>query len=157
MTYQFWLIAGFVLCVIEMFTMTFVLVWFGLSGILVGILTCLGIFTSSNLGVQALIFAILSAVMTGIWLSIQKKWKIRSLAGQSKESVLGTEGIVKNVRIHPEGTTGSVKFILPVFGHDEWEFVLKQNEVSQDDQALVHGDRVAIIDIVGQKLVVKKA
>ncbi len=155
MNYQIWLILGLALCVLEMFTMTFVLVWFGVSAMMVGILIWAGVLSASSVGGQALNFALLSIVMTGVWLSIQKKWKMRSQAGQSKDSVVGIEGIVKEARVNPEGTSGTVRFILPVLGNDEWEFTLEQNSEGNGEQ-LIHGDRVAIVDVVGQKLVVKK-
>ena len=65
----------------------------------------------------------------------------------SRESLLGEIGQVLRV---PNGEQrGKVRFPAPVLGSDEWLII------SQEDLDI--GDRVSVIDLSGNALIVKKA
>ena len=70
----------------------------------------------------------------------------KTKAGISLEAVLGQTGQV--VRLPHEGIRGLVRFVMPLLGNDEWEFL------SNDELAI--GDRVMVVEVSGNALVVTK-
>jgi membrane protein implicated in regulation of membrane protease activity len=102
-----------------------------------------------DLTTQLVIFTLLSVISFSVgWFGFLKKSKARSQAGQSKESVVGEVGIVSRIG-GGDFPAGSIRFQIPVLGTDEWEFV-------SDDPVSV-GDRCAIVDVLGNKLKVRKS
>lgn len=140
----YWLVAGVVLILLEIATPSFIVIWFGIAALLTGIAS---LWIHSTTG-QVLFFTLSSLLSFLVgWFGFVRRWKVRSNAGQGKESVLGEVGIVSQVR-RGEFTEGIVRFQIPVLGTDEWSFV--------SDDPLSVGDRCVIVDIVGNRLKVKK-
>jgi hypothetical protein len=70
----------------------------------------------------------------------------RTKAGISREAILGENGQV--IKVPEQEKRGIVRFTTPLLGGDEWPFIC--------DQDLAVGDRVTVMDISGNTLIVKK-
>ena len=114
--YWHWLIFGLLLSLGEIFAMSFVLLWFGLSAILVGIL--LAIFEMS-VTVQILLWMFFSAFNVFAWFKwVSPRFKTKTLSGMSREKMLGQVGTVIEFNSRHEGR-GTLRFSAPILGSDE--------------------------------------
>jgi membrane protein implicated in regulation of membrane protease activity len=144
MAYWIWLLIGLALVVLEIIIPSFIVIWFGIAALLTGVFS----WWLHDLTTQLVIFTLLAVISFSVgWFGFLKKSKARSQAGQSKESVVGEVGIVSRIG-GGDFPSGSIRFQIPVLGTDEWDFV-------SDDPVSV-GDRCAIVDVLGNKLKVRK-
>jgi hypothetical protein len=68
------------------------------------------------------------------------------MAGLSREAILGEIG---HVIVSPHnGKRGRLRFSMPILGADEWDIICEQD--------IKLGDRVVVVDISGNTLVVNK-
>ena len=95
-----------------------------------------------------MIWAITSTACALAWFKIIKPLNVdKTKAGLSREALVGEIGQVLKV---PTGEKrGKVRFPAPVLGSDEWLII------SQDELNI--GDRVSVVDLSGNSLIVKKA
>ena len=95
-----------------------------------------------------MISAITSTAFALAWFKIIKPLNVdKTKAGLSREALVGEIGQVLKV---PTGEKrGKVRFPAPVLGSDEWLII------SQDELNI--GDRVSVVDLSGNSLIVKKA
>jgi membrane protein implicated in regulation of membrane protease activity len=140
-----WIVFGFALIISEIFLATFFILWFGAAAIVVG-----GVFylkPEISLTEQVLLWTVLSSVLAWGWFRYLKPLSVdRTKAGLSKEAITGEVG---QVVVVPSGDKrGKLRFPAPVLGDDEWVII------SQDELAL--GDRVSVVDVSGNSLIVKK-
>lgn len=144
--YWHWIVFGVVLALLEIFVPSFTALWFGLGAILLGIV--LFIFPELSLVMQILMWTVFSVLMTWLWFKYLKPLSVdRTAAGLSREAVIGEVG---QIILKPEeGRRGRVRFSVPVLGDDEWEVI------SKEDLAL--GDRVRVVDVSGNSLLVEKS
>ena len=85
--------------------------------------------------------------LTLIWfLWINPKLQARKLSPQSIEAALGQKGTV--VDFNQKTQRGHIRFITPVLGSSDWEMI--SEDIFQD------GDKAKIIDVSGNRLVVKR-
>ncbi|HOM30210.1 MAG TPA: NfeD family protein [Deltaproteobacteria bacterium] len=141
-----WLVFGMALLIAELFAGSMVLLWFGLSALVIAIL----VFLAPALGLtwQLLAWAVCSGLLTVLWfLFLRPKMADRTKAGAGYEALVGETGIVASLR--PGESRGTLRFPLPIMGSDEWPFV--------SEAELSPGDRVVVVDVSGNTLVVKKA
>lgn len=139
-----WLILGMLLMLGEMLVPSFTLLWFGLAALLVGLLLLLA--PNLSFSLQLLIWACSSIVFTVLWFKYFKPTMTdKTKAGISREAVTGETGIV--IRVPRDELRGIVRFSMPLLGSDEWEFICAD--------ACKVGDRVEVIDVSGNTLVVK--
>jgi membrane protein implicated in regulation of membrane protease activity len=139
-----WIAAGLALAAIELVIPSFTIIWFGLSAVVVGLVSYLaGI---QSLPVQLALWTVLSIVFTFAWFKFFRQ-ETRTLSGQSKDAIIGKSGVVIKV-IDSTFHNGVIRFPIAVLGSDEWPYVT--------DDLLQTGDRGVIADIAGGKLVVKK-
>lgn len=140
-----WIVFGFALMVSEMFLATFFILWFGAAAIIIGGL----LYFTPELSVtwQIIWWTLLSTLLAFGWFKYLKPLSIdKTKAGLSKEAITGEQG---RVLVVPTGDKrGRLRFPAPVLGADEWIIM------SQDDLAV--GDRVRVIDVSGNSLVVSK-
>ena len=136
-----WVAFGVILVVLEIIVPQFVVIWFGLSAILVGFIDKFaGLTLTSQLG----LWIIFSLLMLIIWL---KFFKQKSITDSGlPEQGLSTKGIVKE-KITPT-KRGKVIFETPVLGSSEWS--------ATSDEILEEGERVTIKSVHGQLINVKK-
>lgn len=144
--YWHWIVFGVALVLLEIFVPSFTALWFGLGAILLGIV--LFIFPELSLVMQILMWTVFSVLMTWLWFKYLKPLSVdRTAAGLSREAVIGEVG---QIILKPEeGRRGRVRFSVPVLGDDEWEVISKEN--------LALGDRVRVVDVSGNSLLVEKS
>ncbi len=136
-----WVVFGLILAVSEIFMPLFVVIWFGLSAIIVGIID-FGF--DISLMSQLLIWLLLSIIFLTIWFIFLRDKSITK-SGQSNFK-LETKGVVTQ-KISPTHK-GRVKFIEPVLGDSEW-FAISDEEIDK-------GSTIKIVEINGQLIKVKK-
>lgn len=140
-----WIVFGIALVISEIFLATFFILWFGAAAIAVGAL--LYFYPELSLNRQILTWSGLSALLAWGWFKYLKPLSIdRTKAGLSKEAITGEVGQV--VVVPTADKRGRLRFPAPVLGDDEWIII------SADDLAL--GDRVSVVDISGNSLIVRK-
>ncbi len=141
--YWHWIVLGLVLASLEIFVPSFVILWFGVSAIVVGLLLLM---TGISVTAQVLIWAVLSFLCVAAWHKlVSPRMKDKTLAGLSREAILGKVGTVLEYSV--EQGRGTMRFPAPVLGNDEWEIL------SHD--ALQSGDRVTVKDVSGNTLIVQ--
>lgn len=143
--YWHWLVFGMVLIMAEIFIPSFTILWFGLGGLVVACLMLL--FNDVSFTWQLFIWAVASCVFTVLWFKfIRPKMTDRTQAGISREAAIGETGQV--IKTPDQGRRGMVRFTTPLLGSEDWSFIC--------DAAVAVGDRVAVAEISGNTLVVKK-
>ncbi len=143
--YWHWLVFGMILLIAEMLLPSFISFWFGLGGLLVGLIML--VFPALGFTVQLLLWVISSVVFTILWFRFFKPFMAdRTKAGMAREAILGESGQV--IKAPVENQNGYVRFATPLLGSEEWPFYCQQE--------VAVGDRVYVIDISGNTLVVEK-
>lgn len=139
-----WFVLGILLILSELLLPAFAALWFGIGAILVGILYWM--FPMMGLTTQILTWIALSILCTLAWFKFIKPLSIdKTKAGLSREATIGQIGMV--IQTNLENEQIRVRFPMPVLGSDEWECrTLDQVQV---------GDRVRVVDILGNDLVVQ--
>ncbi len=133
------------LIMVELFVPSFTIFWFGLAGLIVG--GVLLVAPATTFTWQLFLWAVASAAMTYLWFKLFKPLMAdRTKAGISREAILGEIGQV--IRAPEDDRRGTVRFTTPLLGAEEWPFICEQE--------VALGDRVAIIEISGNTLIVKK-
>ena len=140
-----WVVFGFAVMVSEMFLATFFILWFGAAAVVVGIV--LFLMPDLSMTWQILLWTILSSALALGWFKYLKPLSIdKTKAGLSKEAITGEIG---QVMIVPTAEKrGKLRFPAPVLGADEW-IIISTDELSV-------GDRVTVVDVSGNSLIVKK-
>ena len=143
--YWHWILLGIALLILEIFLPTFTALWFGAAAVIIGVVKL--VFPSMPLNVAMLLWAGLSIVLTWLWFKYVKPLSVdKTKAGLSREAILGEVG---QVLLAPTAERkGNLRFPAPILGSDEWEFIC--------DTPLQVGDRVRVIDVLGNSLVVTK-
>ena len=144
--YWHWIVFGLALMVTEIFLGSFFIFWFGAAATFVGLL--LVPFPELSETTQIIIWAITSTAFALAWFKIIKPLNVdKTKAGLSREALVGEIGQVLKV---PTGEKrGKVRFPAPLIGSDEWLII------SQDELNI--GDRVSVVDLSGNSLIVQKA
>ncbi len=139
-----WIVFGIALMIGEIFLATFFILWFGAAAVLVGVM--LYFVPTLSATWQILSWTIVSSILAWGWFRYLKPLSIdKTKAGLSKEAIVGEIG---QVLVVPTGDKrGRLRFPAPVLGADEWIII------SQDELAL--GDRVTVVDVSGNSLIVK--
>ena len=145
--YWHWLVLGMILSVLEIFAPSFVLLIFGMSaGVVAAFLYAI---PALALSTQVIIWAIAICLNAAVWFKVVKpRLTDRTMAGLSKEMISNKTGIV----LEPPNEAvkhGTLRFSVPILGNDEWEFLCEDN--------LAAGDRVRVVDVSGNTLIVVKA
>lgn len=143
--YWHWLVFGMLLIVSEIFVPSFIMVWFGLGAIIVGSLLK---FVDISLTYQLLIWAISSVTFIILWFKFVRPLAVdRTKAGMGKESIINETGMV--IKTPANGQRGKMRFSTPKLGNDEW-LILSEQDLSD-------GDRVRVVGVSGNSLIVEKA
>lgn len=142
--YWHWLVFGMLLMLMELAVPSFTIFWFGLGGLVVGVLML--VFSDLPLAWQIFLWVIASSGFVLFWFKVLKpKMKDETMAGISREAVLGETAMV--IR-KPEGERrGELRFPIPVLGSETWEYICS------DDVEV--GDRVVVRDVSGNTMVVE--
>ncbi|WP_227428845.1 NfeD family protein [Psychrobacter sp. I-STPA6b] len=138
-----WLVLGMILIIAEMFLPTFASLWFGIAAIIVALLAWL---LPLSILWQVIIWLSLSVIMALAWFKYIKPLSVdRTKAGLGGSVIIGETGMIV-VKPQPE-KLGKVRFSVPIVGADEWLCRTR-------DEVVEVGDRVTVIDITGNELIV---
>ena len=139
-----WFVLGILLILSELVIPAFAALWFGLAAIMVGVL--LWMFPMMGFTTQLVTWIIRSVLCTLLWFKFIKPLSTdKTKAGLSREATIGQVGMV--IQTHMEHDLITVRFPMPVLGSDEWN--------CRSLEPVQVGDRVRVIDILGNDLVVK--
>ncbi|TCB52652.1 NfeD family protein [Acinetobacter sp. ANC 4779] len=139
-----WFVLGVLLILSELVLPAFAALWFGIAAIMVGVLFWL--FPMMGFTTQLVTWIILSVLCTLLWFKFIKPLSTdKTKAGLSREATIGQVGMV--IQIHMEHDLITVRFPMPVLGSDEWN--------CRSLEPVRVGDRVRVVDILGNDLVVK--
>lgn len=143
--YWHWIVLGLLLIGLEIVLPTFMTLWFGIGAIFIGVV--LFAFPDLPLAWQLLIWLLDSSLLVYVWFRfVQPQMKDKTKAGMGRESLIGETGIV--IRAPQDGRRGMLRFPTPIMGDDEWEILCETD--------LAEGDRVMVIELSGNALVVNK-
>lgn len=140
-----WLVFGVILITAEMFVPTFFLLWFGVGAVLTALIAFV---VPLNFAWAVMVWLILSLVCIGLWFKyIQPKLKNRrTKAGLGASVIVGETGMI--VKSPNDINAGVVRFATPKAGASEW--------ACRSQSPVLVGDRVQIVDIIGNELLVTK-
>lgn len=138
-----WIVFGLLLILLELFTVSFVLLWFGVSAVLVGLLLWL---LPISVAMQLFIWAALSLLNVYAWFKwVSPHIKTKSFSGMAREKMIGQIGtVIENNVIQPD--RGTLRFPAPILGNDEWQFICTD--------AVEVGGRVIVKEFSGNALIV---
>ncbi|MDE2598012.1 MAG: NfeD family protein [Rhodocyclaceae bacterium] len=140
-----WIVAGVALLLCELAIPIFVLVWFGLSAVFVGIL--LVILPSVGLTAQLGLWLALSLVLVFYWFRIFKPGQHKTRVGMSDGNLIGEVGLLTHA-VAPF-QKGEVRFQKPLLGSEVWTCIAEEE--------IPAGERVRIVEIEGSMLRITRA
>jgi membrane protein implicated in regulation of membrane protease activity len=140
-----WIIFGLVLIVFELIVPHFVLIWFGLSAVIVGVVEN---FFETAFIVDFAIWIALSLMLLALWYLRFRPQNSSKDSLETGQANFHTDAIGKVTEPIMMGHKGRVHFASPVLGSSDWAAISKE--------PLEVGTRVRIIEINGQLLKVKK-
>lgn len=143
--YWHWIIFGLLLSLSEIFVMSFVLLWFGLGAIAVGLLLLV---FEIPITIQILLWIIISSFNVFAWFKwVSPRFKTKTLSGMSREKMIGQVGTVIELNLSHKGR-GKLRFPAPILGDDEWQFIC--------EDIVEVGCRVIVKEFSGNSLIVTK-
>lgn len=143
LAYWHWILLGLALIGLEIFVPSFVIIWFGAAAVSVGLLLLV---LTMGINAQVFVWVALSVLYVVLWhVFVSPRMKNRTLAGMSREAIIGQTGIV--VRYNAESGRGLLKFPAPIMGSEEWDFIF--------DGTLANGDRVTVTEVSGNAVIVR--
>jgi len=137
-----WAVFGMALVLSELLLPTFVLVWFGLGGIMIAL--ALFLIPAMLLASQILLWTVASLGMTFLWFRVFKKGDHKSLIGRASAHIEGEVGMIMQ-DVAPF-QAGKIRFQKPIMGSDLWEC---RSEVS-----LSVGTRAKVVRVEGNSVFV---
>lgn len=138
-----WMVFGMLSMLTELLVPLLVWFWFGLGAVLVA--AVLFFAPGLALSTQLLLWVLFSLGMLGAWFFFFRRFMPdRTRAGVSRKAALGTSGQVLTPPL--AGEPGRVRFTTPLLGASEWPMISRE--------ALKEGDRVWVVDVSGNTLVV---
>ncbi len=142
--YWHWLVFGMILIASEIFVASFILMWFGLSAIVLALLLLV---MPMSIQMQLFIWVALALVDIFVWFKfIRPRWKDKTLAGMGHEALIGQIGLVVDTNRGKD--RGKLKFPAPILGEDEWIFICSEE--------MEVGARVQVTEVSGNSLIVKR-
>ena len=140
-----WLVLGLILIVAEVFTSGFVLLWFGIGALAAALAGVVGI---NSLGIQFLIFAVVSIALTAMSRTIFSRYLSHGDANAMKSGVDSLPGKVGTVTAPSRGALneGAVK----VFGSIWTAYPI------DGDELLNEGEKVEVVEVKGSSIYVRR-
>ena len=139
-----WIVLGVGLIIAEIFTLGFVLFWFGLGALAAAVAGWLG----AGFGLQFLVFATVSVILTAMSRTLFAKYFRHGDADLVKTGVDSLPGQVGTVSNASEGAlnAGAVK----VFGSTWTAFPV------EGETPLLEGEKVQVVKVVGSSIYVSR-
>ena len=139
-----WIVGGIALMLAELAIPSFFIIWFGLGGLLVGLLML--IFPELSSTTQIATWTVASLAMVILWLRVFKQNLHKTRVGMAEGEVIGEIGLL--VSAVAPFARGKVRFQRPVLGSEEW--------VCLSDSEIGAGERVKVTAIEGSFVKVVK-
>jgi membrane protein implicated in regulation of membrane protease activity len=133
-----WVVLGLALATLEIFTMSFFIVWFGIGAVLVGLISWA--VPELTIATQLLSWTVLSVLLMIFWFKVLNKHAADTR--WTSEDVIGEKGLL--TAPVSEFVKGRVRFQKPILGNEEWVCIS-----NSDIQA---GERVRIVSVEGNTL-----
>lgn len=143
MQWWHWLVIGLFLCISELVLPAFVLIWLGLSALL---LVLLLLAVPLSLTAQLLAWTVLSTALVFLWLRVFRN-KNESMRIGTSDAAVGEIGLL--VRDVMPFAPGEIIFQRPLMGSDRWVCVA--------DAKLSAGSRARVVRVEGNALKVEPA
>lgn len=140
-----WIVLGIALIIAELAVPQFVLIWFGLGSLLVGLVVV--VLPGIGVTAQFLLWTLASLAMIALWFRVFKRGAHKTRIGMSDAHVVGEVGVLTR-GVEPF-ERGSVRFQKPLMGSEVWECIA--------DESIRANDRVRVTSIEGNILKVGKA
>jgi membrane protein implicated in regulation of membrane protease activity len=137
----FWMILGFAFLILEIFTTSFFIMWFGLAGLITALASWLWI---DSFSIQLVIFAVSSFILVLFTRTLADKVSKDSPRKITQDNIIGKEGIVVETI-----TADNSKGIVKIFGQD-WR------AVTDGEAEIQKGSYVKILSLRGVKITVKQ-
>ncbi len=139
--WHIWILVGIGLIIGEIFTVGFLLLWFGIGAFLAAGLALLGVGSMY----QMLSFLLISLILIVLSRTIFKQFLFRKGVGISTniEALIGQEALVMQV------IEGKSKWGLVKIGGETWSAISEEGRIGQDEMVRVKG-------VVGNKVLVEK-
>jgi membrane protein implicated in regulation of membrane protease activity len=132
-----WVGFGLILMLAELAIGSFFIFWFGLGGLLVGLVVLL--FPLLSFTSQLLTWTVASLLFVVLWFKVLKPNTLRTRAGMSKNQFSGEIGLVtRPIRTFEKGL---VQFQRPILGDEKWEALA--------DMEIPAGERVRVVEVEG--------
>jgi inner membrane protein len=134
-----WAVGGIVLILAELAVPSFVLIWFGLGGLVVALAVAVG---DIGLTAQLVIWLVVSLALVFGWFKVFKPSMHKTRIGMADANVIGEVGML----VHDVAPfeKGQVRFQKPILGADQWECIA--------DEAIRSGERVRVLAVEGSFL-----
>lgn len=139
-----WAIGGIILVMAELVIPAFVLIWFGLGGILVAGLLLIA--PATGLTMQLLAWLVMSLALVIYWFRFFKPGQHKTRVGMSEASLVGELGVL--TREVAPFQRGEVRFQKPMLGSELWPCIA--------DEGIDCGERVRVLAVEGSLLKVGK-
>lgn len=140
-----WVVLGVALIIAEIFTMGFVLFWFGLGALAAAIAGYAGL----GFGMQFLVFAIVSIALTAMSRTIFSKYLPHGPGGQLKTGSDSMPGKIGTVISASNGAMQEAA--VKVFGSTWTAYPI------DGETALTEGEKVEVVEVRGSSIYVKRA
>jgi len=139
-----WLVLGVAFIIAEIFTLGFVLFWFGIGAIAASIAGFLG----AGLGLQFLIFAVVSIALTVMSRTIFQRYLPTNEGEAIRTGVDALPGKVGTVTGASKGALNEAA--VKVYGSTWTAYPI-------DDVALTEGEKVEVVEVRGSSIYVRRA
>lgn len=135
-----WAVAGIALILAELAVPAFVLVWFGLGGLVVALLILA--FPQLDVTAQLSAWLVVSVALIALWFKLFKPNIHKTRVGMSDVSLIGEIGLL--TREVAPFQKGEVRFQKPMLGADVWPCLA--------DEIIPVGARVKVLTVEGSLL-----
>ena len=137
-----WLVLGVILIIAEIFTLGFVLFWFGLGAVAAAIAGFLG----AGIGIQFLIFAIVSIALTAMSRTIF----VRYLPSGGEHFRTGVDSLPGKIGTVTGASKGALnEGAVKVYGSTWTAFPV-------DERELIEGEKVEVVEVKGSSIYVRR-
>lgn len=139
-----WAVGGIALILAELAVPAFVLIWFGLGGLVVALLVA--VLPQVGLTAQLAVWLLVSLALVLLWFRLFRPNSHKTRVGMSDVNIVGEVGML--MRGVAPFEKGEVRFQKPMVGTDVWPCIA--------DEAIATGERVKVLAVEGSLLKVGK-
>jgi membrane protein implicated in regulation of membrane protease activity len=143
-TYVLWIVLSVILIIAEIFTLGFVLLWFGIGALAAAFAGWLGF----GFGLQFLVFAVVSIVLTAMSRMIFAKYLPHSSDNSLKMGMDALPGQIGTVTIASKGALNEAA--VKVYGSTWTAFPV------DDETSFTEGEKVEVVRVQGSSIYVQK-